>query len=200
MSICAQHHLCFAVLHDAAAEFIEVEEVRVCEPGVHVHLQGQFGVAVLADRELLQREGYGEGVVGETGVVGDFAGVKIEGLTRASFIDPAAVDLHVVVAAAEHVGPAHVVFRRVREKAGGILLPLQPEHKGDGLVSASGNFVGNVPRKSVRNTDIGVVNTLVIRDFHHLARCGLQHHVRDEKLYIVDFKKIPCSILIQTSI
>ena len=62
------------------------------------------------------------------------------------------------------------------------------------------NLIGNVPTKGSWNTNVHVVNPLIVSDVKSFSGIIYKHHFGDEVLYVVNFIQIPCGVLIDTGV
>ena len=150
--------------------------------------------------ETVQRQHHPELIVDETRnltvrISLPDARMKVERFKRVACRQPLPVDLHVMVAAAQHLRPTHVVLRRINEKARHILLGQKSEDKGDAVVSAFLQLIGNIPTPRVRKIGIIVMNPVIVGDggrfplFEQLDR-------RNEKFHLGNLIRIARFVLI----
>ena len=111
--------MCFLVLHDVAAPYVEIVSVRVAEPVVddHGQVKSVFGVYldIKVDRQL-----HDEVVLVKYSAVLVLPNAEMNGQRRQPtfLIDKLAIQFHVVVASTQHIGPKHLRLGWVVEDTG----------------------------------------------------------------------------------
>ena len=164
MAVFLQNALRFLVLHDGAAEGVDVVSMRVAEPVADVHVEMDHVGGVFLKLEI-QGEFNGEIILVELCVIVVLSDAEVD-VHRgevAVFVKVFAVEFHVMVAAAERIRPEHVALRRIGEKAGDVVLLIQAEgetHRNVSLARDGSDCKGLAFR------DVGVdVKHFFLRDF-----------------------------------
>ncbi len=193
-----QHLLRCGVLHDAAAILVEIVDVRGDEPSVDIHVQNNVHNAVFGQCFLHQGQRDGERMFERVPFgVQHPARVQVEwvsGLVRGL---PAAIDFHVMVAPAQHRGPAHVVLRRICVRMRDIELRSQAKDKRHRRVHARGQFVARMPNQRAWNVRIHIMGALV--GLYRMLRAVRlrQYHIGNKILSLRDLVAVSRSILVQ---
>ena len=209
-SIAVEQALRGLVLHDAASRLVEIDAVGVAEPVVDDHRQVKLVVNAFFDIKV-NGQLHDEVVLVELGAVLVLSDAEMDGQGSESSlaIGKLPVQFHVVVAAAQHVGPEHVRLGRVAEEARLVV----------GLVKTEGETQrGVVPRadllsvKHLALRDVGVNiedmlgqlgdGVLGVSLFHGMPLTVLvkQLYVRQEPLYLGDEERVTCLVDIAQSV